>query len=84
MLDSCTKHHYRLGPRGLLLVTCRSRVICKKRRVTERHNRGTKRKLKSHPPPQKKERIVFFCAWRDFNFRFVPRLCRSVTRLFCK
>ena len=22
--------------------------------------------------------------WRAFKFRFAPRLCRSVTRLFCK
>ena len=43
-------------------VTCRSRVItviCKKKRVTERHNRGTKRKLKSHPPPQKRREALF-------------------------
>ena len=26
----------------------------------------------------------FWAGRRDFNFRFVPRLCRSVTRLFCK
>ena len=55
-----------------------------KSRVTERHNRGTKRKLKSHPPAPKKARSAFCCAWCDFNFRFVPRLCRPVTRLLCK
>ena len=31
-----------------------------KSRVTERHNRGTKRKLKSHPPPQKRRAAPFF------------------------
>ena len=30
-----------------------------KSRVTERHNRGTQRKLKSHPPPQKRREAHF-------------------------
>ena len=55
-----------------------------KSRVTERHKRGTKRKLKSHPLAHKRREVPFFCAWCDFSFRFVPRLCRSVMRLFRK
>ena len=42
---------------NFIFVTCRSRLICKKSRVTERHNRGAKRKLKSHQA-QKKRRFA--------------------------
>ena len=41
-------------------------------------------KIEVAPPAPKKPGSAFFCAWYDFNFRFVPRLCRFVTRLVCK
>ena len=62
---------------NIVLVTCRSCVICKK--VASQS--GTKRKMKSHPPPQRRREAPFFapgatsvfalcpdCAapWRDF------------------
>ena len=55
-----------------LLMTCRSRVICKKSRVTERHNRGTKRKLKSPPPAQKKREALFFAPGATSIFALCP------------
>ena len=55
-----------------------------KSRVTEKHNRGTKRKLKSHQGQQKGALPLFWVRGCDFSFRFVRRLCRSATRLFCK
>ena len=61
-----------------VLVTCRSRVICKK--VASGH----KAKIEGAPPAQKKREALFFFAWCDFNFRFlrsVPRLFLQMTRL---
>ena len=54
-----------------------------KSRFTERHNGGTKRKLKSHQAQKKALHAFLGAGGCDFNLRFVPRLSRSVTRLFC-
>ena len=67
-----------------VLVTCRSRVICKK--VASRSGTiGAQSEKWSRTRREKKALRAFFGPGGcDFNFRFVPRLCRSVTRLFCK
>ena len=43
-----------------------------KSRVTERHNRGTKRKLKSHPPPEKRREAPFFAPGATSIFALCP------------
>ena len=43
-----------------------------KSRVTERHNRGTKRKLKLHPPPQKSRQAPFFAPGATSIFALCP------------
>ena len=43
-----------------------------KSRVTERHNRGTKRNLKSHPLAQKKREAPFFGSGAASLFALCP------------
>ena len=56
----------------VIFVTCRSRVICKKSRVTERHNRGTKRTLKSHQAQKKALRAFFGAGGATSIFALCP------------
>ena len=71
------------------LLYCTERVITsdlqksrhlQKNRVIEQHNRRTKRKLKSHQA--QKRRFAPFLGQEVQLQVSLPRLCRSVTRLF--
>ena len=75
-LKSEVNHLFFFAKKFEILLTCRSRVICKKSRVTERHNRGTKQKLKWHQAQKRR-----FALFLGRGVRLQISLCAPIVPL---